>query len=198
MKFLSVITVMILAFTACSKNNTEPKPLANEPKAGSTWIFKRNTYNEAGAVLTTSNITIVAVSATISFMTWLNLVDQSTMQPVFAVQKRPDGWWYIPNAGGNTFASLWFKNPATVNETYPNVYGMSTVKEINASVTVPAGTFNGCYMVEGRDNNGLKDEFWFSNEAALLIKFNTYAPKAAGPASNVYKKESLELVSFTR
>ena len=75
---------------------------------------------------------------------------------------------------------------------------MLPVKEINASVTVPAGSFSNCYMVEGDDSNSKEDEFWFSKDGAILIKFNTYDEKAAGPATNLFLDQSLELVSFTR
>ena len=48
---------------------------------------------------------------------------------------------------------------------------------------------------------GTADEllsFWFSKDGAILIKFNTYDEKAAGPATNLFLDQSLELVSFTR
>ena len=61
-----------------------------------------------------------------------------------------------------------------------------------------AGSFSNCYMVEGDDSNSKEDEFWFSKDGAILIKFNTYDEKAAGPATNLFLDQSLELVSFTR
>jgi hypothetical protein len=191
----SIITLSLLV-TACDKNDDTPAPAGNEPKANSQWVFKFTSYNEAGAETGTSNLTVKAVEVTVAGSTWLNLVNQANSQPVIAIQKRTEGWWYISYP--TTTPSLWFKHPATVNETYAYVFGTCTVKDVNASVTVPAGTFNGCYKVDGNDANSLEDEFWFSNTGAILIKFNTYDQKAAGPASNVYKKESLELVSFTR
>lgn len=198
-KFLSALAALVLIFSSCNPNGDDvdnPPSSTTDPKAGSTWVYKVTQYNEAGTALGSANFTLKGVEVTINGSTWLNLVNQATMQPIIAIQKRTDGWWYLPYPG--TATSLWFKYPATVNETYPYVYGTCTVKNINESVSVPAGTFNGCYMVEGRDTNSLEDEFWFTTSGAVLVKFDTYDEKAAGPPSNVYKKQSMELVSFTR
>ena len=193
--FILVITTLFL-FSACNKNNDPATPASTtDPKAGSQWVFKYTTYNEAGTVTGTSNVTYTGVEVSIGGTTWLNLVD-GTGSPIIAMQKRAEGWWYISYP--TTTPSLWFKYPATLNETYAYVFGTCTVKDINASVVVPAATFNGCYKVDGNDTNSLEDEFWFTSTGAILVKFNTYDQKVAGPASNVYRKESLELVSFTR
>lgn len=194
--FFSLLTMVVLLFVSC-ENENEPTtpPNTTDPKAGSVWVYKYSSYNESGTVTGTSNVTYTGVEVSISGSTWLNLVD-GTGSPIIAMQKRAEGWWYISYP--TTTPSLWFKYPASVNETYAYVFGTCTVKDINASVVVPAGTFNGCYKVDGNDTNSLEDEFWFTSTGAILVKFNTYDQKAAGPASNVYRKESLELVSFTR
>ncbi|MCW3075191.1 MAG: hypothetical protein JWP69_2260 [Flaviaesturariibacter sp.] len=198
--FLMPLTVLCLFFSACDRNDDDDSnggtTNGTDPRANSTWVYKVTQYNEAGATIGSVNMTLKGVEVTLGGATWLNMVDQSTMQPVIALRKNTDGWWYLPYPG--TATSLWFKYPATVNETYPYVYGTCTVKNINESVTVPAGAFTGTYMVEGHDTNSLEDEFWFTTSGAVLVKFNTYDQKAAGPASNVFKKQSLELVSYTR
>lgn len=192
-----LLTFVAVLFASCEKKNesTTP-PNTTDPKAGSVWVFKYTAYNEAGTVTGTSNLTYNGVEVTIGGPTWLNLVDAGTGSPIIAMQKRAEGWWYISYP--TTTPSLWFKYPATLNETYAYVFGTCTVKDINASVTVPAGTYNGCYKVDGNDTNSLEDEFWFTSTGAILVKFNTYDQRVAGPASNVYRKESLELISFTR
>jgi len=174
-KFLRSTILLLLTTSvliSCDPNDNVEPPTGTDPRDGSTWVFKYSTYDEAGNVTATSNQTFKGVEVTIG------------------------GSTYVSYPG--TTSSLWFKYPATLNETYPYIFGTCTVKDINASVTVPAGTYTGCYKVEGNDTNSLEDEFWFSNVGAILIKFNTYDERAAGPASNVYKNESLELVSFTR
>ena len=198
-KFLRSTILLLLTTSvliSCDPNDNVEPPTGTDPRDGSTWVFKYSTYDEAGNVTATSNQTFKGVEVTIGGSTWINLVNQTTLQPIIAIQKRTEGWWYVSYPG--TTSSLWFKYPATLNETYPYIFGTCTVKDINASVTVPAGTYTGCYKVEGNDTNSLEDEFWFSNVGAILIKFNTYDERAAGPASNVYKNESLEFVSFTR
>jgi len=199
LKFLSAFASLSILFASCSPNDDDtdvPPASGTDPKANSTWVYKVTQYNEAGTATGSSNVTLKGVEVTVGGSTWLNLVEQTSMQPLIALQKRNDGWWYLPYPGSAT--SLWFKYPAAANDTYPYVYGTATVKNTNASVTVPAGTFNGTYMVEGRDANSLEDEFWFATSGAVLVKFNTYDERAAGPASNVYRKQSMELVSFTR
>jgi hypothetical protein len=194
-KLLSIILLLSLLVTSCKKDENTNTNTVNEPRANSVWVYKHTTYNEAGTATSTTNLTFKGVEVTVAGSTWLNLVNQANSQPIIALQKRTEGWWYISYP--STTPSLWFKYPATVNETYAYAFGTCTVKDINATVSVPGGSFTGCYMVEGHDSNSLEDEFWFAKEGAILIKFNTYDQRAAGPASNVYKKESLELISFT-
>ena len=194
---LPLFAIITLLFSSCKKDN-EQATLGNttDPKAGSKWVFRYTTYNEAGAATGISDLTYLGVEVNVGGSTWLNLVEQGSGQPIIAIQKRTEGWWYI--AYPNTTPSLWFKNPATVNETYAYVYGTCTVKDINASIVVPAGNYTGCYKVDGNDTNSLEDEFWFTSTGPILVKYNTYDEKVAAPASNVYRNESLELVSFTR
>ncbi|HTM92087.1 MAG TPA: hypothetical protein VL095_06710 [Flavisolibacter sp.] len=195
-KLFAAIAAAFL-ITSCDKKDESPAPSSStDPQNGSTWVYKLTQYNEAGTATGSVNLTAKGVSVTVNGSTWLNLVDQATMQPIIGIQKKSDGWWYIPYPSSSS--SLWFKYPATVNETYSYVFGTCVVKSINASVTVPAGTYNNCYMVEGDDTNSMEDEFWFTTSGPVLVKFNTYDEKAAGPASNVYKKQSMELVSFQR
>lgn len=195
-KVLFSLLVFCQLMISCNPNDTPAPPAANEPKAGSKWVFRYNTYSEAGVVTATSDITFNAVEVTVGGSTWLNLVESVSGQPKIALQKRSGGWWYISYPV--TTPSLWFKHPATVNETYPYVFGTCKVLSITETVVVPAGSFSNCYMIQGDDSNSKEDEFWFSSEGAILIKGNTYDEKAVGPATNVYKSESLELVSFTR
>ena len=194
--FISILALSVVMLSCKKDSDNNQPPPGNGPIENSQWVYKSTTYNEGGSVIETGNITLNAVAATIGGSTWLNMVDQSTGQPIIAIQKRTEGWWY--NAYPDGPPSLWFKYPAAVNETYPYAFGTCLVKEINASVTVPAGSFSNCYMVEGDDSNSKEDEFWFSKDGAILIKFNTYDEKAAGPATNLFLDQSLELVSFTR
>ncbi len=195
-KTIWAILFSAICLVSCKKNDDNAAvSSSNDPKTGSRWVYTVKLYNEAGTVTGTSTLTLVGTEITVLGSKWISMVDQATSAPVIALQKRTEGWWYLPTPG--TASSLWFKYPAVVNETYPYVYGTCTVKDINASVTVPAGTFTGCYFVEGNDTNSLEDEFWFTNTGAVMVRFYTYDEKAAGPASNVYRKQSLELVSYT-
>lgn len=185
-----------ITFFACTKDSGQPTtPSNNDPKDGTIWVYKQTYFNEAGSVTGTSNVTFKGVSVTISGSTWINLVNQANSQPQIAIQKRTDGWWYITYPSSTP--SLWFKNPAAVNDVYSYPYGTCKVLSITESVTVPAGTYTNCTLVQGDDTNSKEDEFWFTTAGPVLVKFNTYDERTGGPASNVYKKESVELVSYT-
>ncbi|MFM6924881.1 MAG: hypothetical protein ACKOU7_05215 [Ferruginibacter sp.] len=201
-----IVTVLVLTatlFSACNKSSDAPAAAtaANEPKAGSKWVFKISSYNEAGTVTGTSNITLVASNQTYSGSSWILLSDQASGTPVIAIQKRSDGWWQLPLPASTP--SLWYKNPAAVNDTYPlTINDGSTdnakVTSITTALTVPAGSFTDCTKVEGNDTNSLEEEFWFTSSGPIVLKITEWDQKAAGPASNVYLSEAWELVSFTQ
>lgn len=201
-KIVTVWALASLVFTACNKSSDNSAPAAaGDPKAGSKWVFKISSFNEAGTVTGTSNITLVATDQTYSGTAWILLSDQASGSPVIAIQKRSDGWWQMPLP--KTTPSLWYKNPAAVNDTYPLSINDGTtdnakVTSISASLTVPAGTYTNCTKVEGSDTNSLEEEFWFTSSGPIVLKITEWDQKAAGPASNVYLSEAWELVSFTQ
>lgn len=199
MKRIFFASVLFSVIIFSCKKNEEPNPPASstDPKTGSKWTYKATNYNEAGTVTSTSNVNFTGTEITVNGNKWIALTEQISGVPLIALQKRTEGWWYLPSPVSNLVSSLWFKYPATVNETYAYVYGTCKVLNINTSVTVPAGTYNGCYFVQGDDTNSKEDEFWFTTTGPVLVRFDTYDEKAAGPASNVYRKQSLELVSYT-
>lgn len=196
MKKILAYSAICLTFLSCEKDNDSPQAaISDEPKTGSKWSYKLTTYNEAGAATGTATVNYIGTEITSGGSKWIALTDQASGVPILALQKRADGWWYLPLPGASV--SLWFKTPAAVNETYPYVYGTCKVLDINRSVTVPAGTYNGCYFIQGDDTNSKEDEFWFTTNGPVLVRFDTYDQKVAGPESNVFRKQSLELVSYT-
>lgn len=195
------IVACALLFVSCDKNTEDPDTTdpvtGTDPINNSTWIYKVSELNEAGDTTSSSTTTLTATETSIEGSTWLKLSDPSGAG-VIAMQKRSDGWWYMNLQGGSTESSLWYKTPASTGDTYPYIYGICTVDEVNASLTVSAGNFTDITHVEGHDDNSLEDEFWFTNTGAVLVKFDTYDAKSGQPESDVYKKGSWELVSFNR
>jgi len=196
-KIIFSLLAGFIAFTACSPDDDgdEPQPSGNEPVNGSEWVYKITDYNESGDATATYNVTLVASEVTIGNSTWLSLVEQESQSPVIAMKKKSDGWWY--SQPPETGSSLWYKTPAQAGDTYPYLYGTCTVNDVNASVSIPAGNFTNVSYIEGHDDNSLEDEFWFA-DGPVLVKYNTYDAYSGQPESNVYKKQSWELVSFTR
>lgn len=198
MKKILISSIIVLIFGSCKKDNEpDPSTSSNDPKTGSKWTFKVKNYNEAGTVTSTSNLNFTGTEITSGSIKWIALTEQVSGISTVALQKRADGWWYLPSPGSNTLFSLWFKYPATVNEIYPYVYGTCKVLNVNTSVTVPAETYAGCYFIQRDDTNSKEDEFWFTTSGPVLVRFDTHDQKATVPASNVYRNQSLELVSFT-
>ncbi len=197
MKKILIIAFIAAIFGSCNKDNDpDPPPSSNDPKTGSKWSYKLTIFNEAGTATGTTNLNLTGTEITVNGSKWIALTDQTTGQAILALQKRSDGWWYLPSPGSNLISSLWFKHPANVNDTYPYVYGTCKVLNVNTSVTVPAGIYNGCYFVQGDDTNSKEDEFWFTTTGPVLVRFDTYDQKVAGPANNVYRNQSLELISY--
>jgi|SRR5690606_4407257 len=192
-----IIGSMVLISCSSDEGNENPQPQGNNPVNGSEWIFKISKFNESGSVIDSFNVTLVASETTIGGSTWLNLVEQSGNTTAISIQKRTDGWWFIPSS--ETQASLWYKTPATEGETYQNFYGTCVVVETDTSIVLPAGVFENVSFIEGYDTNSLENEYWFTDEGPVLIKQNTYDQVSGQPdQSVVYKKESWELISFTQ
>ena len=199
MKFLFGTLFTVLFVSGCSKKtDPAPTPTPTDPQVGSRWSYKETTYDESGTATSTSTLNLTGVSLSSGGTNWISMVNTANNIPVIAIQKRSDGWWYLPSPASNTLSSLWFKFPAAVNDTYLYVFGTCKVLSTSTSVTVPAGTFTNTYFVQGDDTNSKEDEFWFTNSGPVLVRFDTYDQRIAGPASNVYRKQSIELISYTR
>lgn len=87
--FISILALSVVMLSCKKDSDNNQPPPGNGPIENSQWVYKSTTYNEGGSVIETGNITLKAVAATIGGSTWLNMVDQSTGQPIIAIQKEP-------------------------------------------------------------------------------------------------------------
>ncbi|MBS1548819.1 MAG: hypothetical protein JSS94_02985 [Bacteroidetes bacterium] len=194
-KIIFYLWIGLISIVSCNPNDEgyEPQPSNNEPRNGSKWVYKITRFNEAGQTTDTFNVTLKATEITYDNSSWLSLVEQDGQTQIIALKKKSDGWWYTqPSATG---ASLWYKTPAQVGESFPYLYGTCSVMATNTSLIVPAGEYTVVTKIDGHDDNSLEDEFWFAQDP-VLIKLNTYDALSGQPQSNVYKKETWELVSY--
>jgi hypothetical protein len=197
MLFIAAITIT----AACTKS-TDPapeNPSGTDPKKGSQWTYKMTTYDQSGTSTGSTNVSFVGDTMTISGSSWIILKETSSMLPKIGIQKRADGWWWVPFP--NTNASLWFKTPAAVGDKYNyNISDLTVdtakVTSINSSVTVPAGAFSNLTFMEGFDTNSKEDEYYFTATGAILVRQGTFDDRTPGPG--MYEKQRMELVSFTR
>jgi len=193
---------LILFFAACTKS-TDPDPVtpsAGDPKKGSRWTFKNTYFNQSGTITGTDTYSLVADTATLNGTLWLLLKETVSGNTTVGLQKRADGWWWVPFPNPN--ASLWFKNPSAVGDKYNyNISDFTVdtmkVRNINASITVPAGTYAGCTFSEAYDTNSKEDEFYFYPTGPLLIRSGTFDDKVPA-GTGIYEKQRVELVSYTQ
>ena len=191
----------ILSFSACTKS-TDPSPVApstGDPQKGSKWTFKDTYYNQSGTITGTDTYSLIADTLTIAGSKWLILKESVTGQVAIGIQKRTDGWWWVPFPNPN--ASLWFKNPAVVGDKYNlNLSDYTTdtskVMNINASVTVPAGNYT-CTYIQSFDTNSMEDDAYFSATGPILVRTGTFDDKVPA-GTGVYEKQRVELVSYTQ
>lgn len=195
--------IVILSLSECTKS-TDPAPVApaaGDPKKGSQWTFKYTSYNEAGVVTGAINRSFVADTATLNGTFTILLKETVSNQITLGLQKRADGWWWIPFPNPN--ASLWFKNPAVVGDQYNLINADYTVDvckviSITSSLTVPFGSYTNAYFIQmTAANNTLDDEYYFSATGPILIRSGTFDPKTA-PATGMYEKQRSELVTYTQ
>ena len=192
----------LIFFTACTKSS-DPSPVvpsAGDPKKGSTWTFRDTYFNQAGTITGTSTYSLVADTLTIGGSLWLILKESSSGTAAIGLQKRADGWWWVPLPNPN--ASLWFKTPAAVGDKYNyNIsdFTVDTAKvmNINASVTVPAGTYAGCTFIQAFDTNSMEDEYYFTPTGPILLRTGTFDDRTPA-GTGVYEKQRVELVAYTQ
>lgn len=193
MKKNLLLLLVVFSALSCKKNEDTGTPATSDFKTGTAWVYKYTTYNAAGTILTTSNITLtITGQQTIGGETWW--VATGGGSPSY-IRKTALGYYTIQNS----VSQLQFKVPAIVNDTWRVTYSNTAgdysdfkVIAINQSVTVPMGAIS-CYYAEGYDSNSLEDKVWY-NDADMLVKQLEYDQTGTGA---LYVNFSLELVSFT-
>ncbi|MBL0355523.1 MAG: hypothetical protein IPP72_00925 [Chitinophagaceae bacterium] len=191
-KNLLLLAIIFCAFS-CKKDNTTPTPATGDLKIGTKWVYKYTSFDAAGTVLSSDNISLTITSQqTVAGETWWVATGSGT--PAF-IRKTTIGYYTVQNS----VSQLQFKVPAAVNDTWRVTYSNSAgdygdykVLTLNQNVTVPMGTI-ACYYAEATDSNSLEDKVWYNN-ANMLVKQEQYDDNGSG---TMFKAFSLELVSFT-
>ncbi len=193
MKKSVALLMIVVTFMSCKKTDSASTTTGTDFKIGTAWVYKYTSYNAAGAVVSTANITLTITSQqTLLGETWWVATGAGT--PSY-MRKTTTGYYTIRNG----VSQLDFKVPAAVNDTWRKTYSSTAgdysdfkVVSINQNVTVPKGTI-ACYYAEGYDSNSLEDKAWY-NDANMMVKQEEYDQTATGA---LYVNFSLELVSFT-
>ena len=193
MKKTALLLFTIISLVSCKKSDDPVAPITGDLKIGTAWVYKYTSYDAAGTILTTSNITAtITAQQTLAGETWWVVTGAGS--PSY-LRKTALGYYTLTN----NVSQLQFKVPAVLNDTWRVTYSSSVgdysdfkVMALNQNVTVPMGTI-ACYYIEGNDSNSLEDKEWY-NDANMLVKQEEYDQTGAGV---LFKDFQLELVSFT-
>jgi hypothetical protein len=194
MKHTLLFALIAISFISCNKSDDAVvTPAGLDLKMGTSWTYKYTDYDAAGAVISTSNITLTVTSqATMLGESWW--VATGGGSPSY-MRKEATGYYTIRNS----VKQLDFKVPAVLNDTWRKTYSGAVndysdfkVLALAQNVTVPFGTI-ACYYAEGNDNNSLEDKIWY-NDANMMVKQIEYDQVGVNP---VYVDYTLELVSYT-
>lgn len=193
MKKTFLFVVIAVSFISCKKSERTDAQAGIDLKPGTSWTYKYTDYDAAGAVVSTSTVTLtITGQATLLGETWW--VATGGGSPSY-LRKEATGYYTIRNG----VKQLDFKVPAALNDTWRKTYSNAVgdysdfkVMALAQNVTVPFGTIS-CYYAEGNDSNSLEDKIWY-NDANMMIKQIEYDQVGVNP---VYVDYTLELVSYT-
>lgn len=147
-------------------------------------------YNTGGGIIEEYQALSTIIGDTIiSDSVWMVIEDTTSADHDYAVN-RDEGVWYWSDTLTPPEA-LALKYPATVGESYPYYEATVYVESINASVTVPAGTFSCYYYRVDAPIIGTLAKIWCAPNIGI-VKAEEYGLNLIW----TYLKTKTELVSF--
>src|SRR6478736_4305715 len=117
MKKTFLFAFIAISFLSCKKSDdTDVVPATGGLKVGTAWTYKYTDYDAAGAIVSTSNVTLTITSQTsLLGETWW--VGTGAGSPSY-IRKEATGYYTIRN----NVKQLDFKIPAAVNDTWRKTY----------------------------------------------------------------------------
>ncbi len=197
-KIISAVFGIIILSAACKKEDDPSPPQSQDPfRTGSITVQLVTNLTENGDTINSFEVTWVTEEQTIGGSKWFVAKDEASGGTVLSIQKRSDGWWWIPYPNPNP--SLFLKVPAAVSEQYlVNTFdgSVDTAKIRAVGVTVNAIGINyaGCNYMQLFNNNGLRNEFYYRDDGAV-IKENVYQRNTV--TGNDFVAQTWEFKSFT-
>lgn len=195
--FLAVFSLVMLSAACKKENDPAPPPEENNViRTGTQSVYIFSNINELGEVTYSEIDTFTVQEQTIEGSQWFVVINPDA-QPIYAWQKRNDGWWLIEFP--NPAPSLFVKIPAAVNDYYLHNtwdYKTDTAKVVALNVTVDAlgVSYPGCMHVALFDIINRVADYYFLPEQ-LLIKNNIY--KRSSITGNMFIASVIELKSYT-
>ena len=188
------LLLSVLLVASCGDKSTNPKPTSVlMPLAiGNQWEYAITDYDTNSVVISVDTVLMEIVKDTvIQNMTFYILTADGVRNPeLFWPSNQSEGiWLFIPF---DSTLSLGFKYPASVGDRA--IFGQDSmvVASANASVTVPAGTFQ-CYQYNTYSSGTGLEQIWYFSPNRGLVKTEDYAKT---PGGTLYVDEQLELISF--
>lgn len=181
---LTLCFSLLILFNGCKKEDSTDPVTTNHPdesknvlmplKLGSSWTFDDIVYNQNGSInsktIHTESLlsTIVVNNNTYYVSNWSDYKYINRDTGLFGVTDM--GAFGVPN-GQYSLETLVYKYPAQPNDSFENFDGTNTVLSISKSVTVPAGTFNGCYVITCPKGTNRVERCFKSNIGELYSKY---------------------------
>jgi hypothetical protein len=150
----ALLPLLALLFSGCCKHNNPYYPVTSEIfplETGNHWEFR---ITQQDSIITT-HVNDVIKDTLCNGEPWYVLTYDNSVRTI--CRNNSSGWWFLyqGNPGSAVEPSLYYRYPASANETYMTLDSTKvTVISTSDVVTVPAGKFT-CYryhMVHYKEN----------------------------------------------
>lgn len=198
----SVIAALVLICVAvsCKKSSSSTPAAPDKPRVGTVWTYRYKTFDGAGVVSSTNNISIKATAEqTLGGESWISL-DSAGTTNWYKLSLKSDGLYQYANGA----SYLLCKDPATLNQTYTgynNAYtnpGKDTLTVLGSGISLdaPINTVTVNYY-EGNKMGNVVEKIWY-NSKYWIVKKETYILNSISPTPfwHIDKRWELTAVTF--
>jgi hypothetical protein len=188
---VSLLLLILLAASCDKSTNPKPPDVLIPLAIGNQWEYAITDYDTNSVVISVDTVLLEIVKDTvIQNMTFYIITADGIRDPeIFWPSNQSDGVWLFILA--DSTMALAFEYPASVGDRITFGQDSMVVAHSNASVAVPAATFQ-CYQYNQYSSN-LLEQIWYFSPNVGLVKTEDWARTQGG---RLYLDEKIELISF--